>query len=582
MTKRDTVLIVGSTGSLGRPIVIELLRRQHYKLRLLVRSHESIKIAGYENWAVEDLEIVVCEDMSDLTLYKDEWFADVETCICVARPRSLTKGDSQQFGPMIDNLCDAVIQNEVPRLLMHGMPYMETNPFGLESPTMKIRRDAEVSARKHFNNSLVASSLSITKIAEMSEIAHIKQSVELLGFIPICWGHNPLLQPISSNDFGIFTGDYVDDITKNELLLVGGPQQMTWRELGQTIQSSSKQRLPFITLPLFFYKIIILVLGLCSTLIPPLRGLYISLLLTSVPMTINTANKDFKFVGDDTVESFLQSSSTDDKWVHKRVFGEKKILRSIKSLAQVLVGLFTACDGIVALFKPSVVGMLQNINVSDPTVDRFILIVFGIAACSISAVTFSSLKKGQETRAIGKGIAIQIALSVWYFCIGDVARSVGIHMPVIYIYIMFCTLALLRLLVGYDMYPSTMLAVSTIIISLIHYLQPSIVQYSLDIDPVNLGDKTLQHIRQAFMYHLANGVQMLALACSVKPEKAVGMICLTWFICSMDFWFFKQVDEVFEMTQASRNINLTFPLWTGTLALILLYPKPTENNKVQQ
>ena len=122
------------------------------------------------------------------------------------------------------------------------------------------------------------------------------------------------------------------------------------------------------------------------------------------------------------------------------------------------------------------------------------------------------------------------------------------------------------------LYPSTILAVSTIVISLVHYLQPSKVQFSLDIDPVNLGDKTLQHIRQAFMYHLANGVQMLALACGVKTEKAVGMICLTWFICSMDFWFFKQVDEVFEMTQASRNINLTFPIWTGILALILLYP----------
>ena len=57
MTKRDTVLIVGSTGSLGRPIVVELLRRQ-YKLRLLVRSHESIVKAGYDKWAANDLENV--------------------------------------------------------------------------------------------------------------------------------------------------------------------------------------------------------------------------------------------------------------------------------------------------------------------------------------------------------------------------------------------------------------------------------------------------------------------------------------------------------------------------------------------
>jgi len=580
MTKRETVLVVGSTGSLGRPIVVELLRRQ-YKLRLLVRSHESVLKAGYVKWAANDLEIVVCEGMADRSRYKEEWFADVMCVICVARPRSLEEGDSKNFGPMFDNLCDAVIQNKVPRLLIHGMPYMETNPFGLESPTMKIRKDAEVSARNHFNAS-VSSSLSITKIAEMSEIIHIKQSVELLGLIPICLGRNPCLHPISSGDFAIFIGDFVDDQTmKDGLLLVGGPQQMTWRELGQKMRSSNEQRLPFITLPLLFYKILLLFLGFCSTLIPPMRGLYISLLLTSVPMATNTANKDFIFVGEDTVESFIQSSSTDDKWVHKRVFGERSSLPSIKSLAQVLIGLFTACDGLVALFKPSVVGVLQNINVSDPTVDRFILIVFGIAACSISAVTFLSLAKGQETRAIGTGIAIQIALSVWYFCIGNEARAVGSCMPVIYTYIIICTLVLVRLMF-HDMYPSTILAVSTIVISLVHYLQPSKVQYSLDIDPVNLGDKTLQHIRQAFMYHLANGVQMLALACGMKPEKAVAMTSITWFICSMDFWFFKQVDEVFEMTQASRNINLTFPIWTGTLAIILLYPKPTGNNEVQQ
>ena len=137
MTKRDTVLIVGSTGSLGRPIVVELLRRQ-YKLRLLVRSHASVEKAGYDKWAANDLEIVVCKDMTDRSRYKDEWFTDVIVCLCVARPRSLTEDDSKNFGPMIDNLCDAVIQNEVPRLLIHGMPYMEANPFGLESPTMKI------------------------------------------------------------------------------------------------------------------------------------------------------------------------------------------------------------------------------------------------------------------------------------------------------------------------------------------------------------------------------------------------------------------------------------------------------------
>ena len=55
---RDTVLVIGSTGSLGKPIVE--LHRRGVKVRLLGRSHDSFVKAGYSE---NDFDIII----SDLT-----------------------------------------------------------------------------------------------------------------------------------------------------------------------------------------------------------------------------------------------------------------------------------------------------------------------------------------------------------------------------------------------------------------------------------------------------------------------------------------------------------------------------------
>lgn len=181
---RDTVLIVGSTGSLGRPIVEKLLQMHRYKVRLLARSRESLERAGYINRyngmpVSENLEYAVCNDVTDRSQFLDEWFASVKCVICVARPRSL-QHDAKYFAPMVNNLCEAVCSNGVPRLLLHGMPYIGESPFNVESPTMKIIQEAETEARECININFSSSSpslLSISRLCELSEIGHIQESV---------------------------------------------------------------------------------------------------------------------------------------------------------------------------------------------------------------------------------------------------------------------------------------------------------------------------------------------------------------------------------------------------------------------
>ena len=176
---RDTVLIVGSTGSLGRPIVEKLLQMHRYKVRLLARSRDSLERAGYINRCngmpvSENLEYVVCNDVTDRSQFLDEWFADITSVICVARPRSL-QHDAKDFVPMVNNLCEAVCSNGVPRLMLHGMPYVGESPFNVESPTMKIIQEAETKARECiYSSSSQTSLLSISRMCELSEIGHIQ------------------------------------------------------------------------------------------------------------------------------------------------------------------------------------------------------------------------------------------------------------------------------------------------------------------------------------------------------------------------------------------------------------------------
>ena len=184
---RNTVLIVGSTGSLGRPIVLELLRRG-VKVRLLCRSSESAVQAGYRNelgvsraqefLKYKDIDVVVCTDVTNPSTYDDKWFKDVSCVLCVARPRSLVKGDNLNYTQTISNFCNIAKANNVPRVLLHGIPYVESNIIG-DSPTMSVLRQAESCA----NDILEGSStyLTISRICEHSEIAHLLEAVDMIG-----------------------------------------------------------------------------------------------------------------------------------------------------------------------------------------------------------------------------------------------------------------------------------------------------------------------------------------------------------------------------------------------------------------
>ena len=316
---RDIVLIVGATGSLGAPIVAELLRRGQ-KLRLVGRSKESFTRAGYLGG--KTIDIVVCKDVTDPKNYRDTWFSDVICLICVARPRSLKEGDAMSYQPMVENLCNAAISAKVPRVLLHGLPYLERNIAG-DSPTMKVVRKAEESARKIFDcPSNKSSQLTISRICEMSEIGHLLEAVRMIGFFPCAVGYNPLLHPISPRDFAAAVANYVEEefIIKKELL-VGGPRRIRWRELGQMITDASKRKLRIIVLPLFVYKLILYILGM----FPSLQGMYLCLKLVVIPMTTNTASGDFISVGSDDAQLYIQEQLETEgtTWVHSKVNGRE-------------------------------------------------------------------------------------------------------------------------------------------------------------------------------------------------------------------------------------------------------------------
>lgn len=287
------------------------------KVRLLCRSHDSFVKAGYSE---NDFDIII----SDLTkpMHDASYFGDVSSVICVARPRSLKGGDDISYFPMVENLCSAVIENRVPRLLLHGMPYLENNQFG-ESQTMKIIKDTEQSARNRFEieSSSAPSSLTISRICEMSEIGHLmEESLHMLGFFPCACGYNPVLHPCTSRDFATAIANYAEDstFTKNELL-VGGPYQLTWKELADMY--SRETGLKCITLPLVLYKAALLFIGVLCTIFPSLKGLHLSMRLLMIPMTTNTANDKFISVGNDRMEDFLRDYSNDETgWVHQKIY----------------------------------------------------------------------------------------------------------------------------------------------------------------------------------------------------------------------------------------------------------------------
>ena len=530
---RDTVLVVGATGSLGIPIVAELLRRGH-KLRLIGRSKESFTRAGHLGG--KSIDIVVCKDVIDRTNYRDTWFADVSCVICVARPRSLKEGDEWSYRPMVENLCNAAISAKVPRVLLHGLPYLERNIAG-DSPTMKVVRNAEESAKEIFDRpSNKSSQLTISRICEMSEIGHLLEAARMIGFFPCAVGYNPLLHPVSPRDFAAAVANYVEEelIIKNELL-VGGPRQIRWREFGQMITDASKRKLRIIVLPLFVYKLILYILGI----FPSLKGMYLCLKVIVIPMTTNTASRDFISVGSDDAQLYIQEQLETEgtTWVHSKLFGgnneknswngfiQSLFMPSTRSLAR-LVGILATCDAAVAFLKPAFVGNMQNLDVSYRSIDRHLVQAFGVAASFIALVTIMTVKRETE---MGKARTKNAAL-------------VGIFGLVF-------------------------------VVAFAHFICPHLVKYSFGAGIEELEEKTLKHAQQISMYYIASALQLLSLASGVRPESAAGVVALVWCMCSTYMWLIVQIANVFEMSPVSRNINLTFPIWSGLLAAGILLRK---------
>jgi hypothetical protein len=137
------------------------------------------------------------------------------------------------------------------------------------------------------------------------------------------------MHPISSNDFATAVADYAEDYTcNNKELLVGGPKQIRWRELGLLI-AKRRNNVRLLTLPLQLFKLLLNFLSLLSILLPSLKGLASSMRLLMIPMTTNTSNEEFICVGSDTVEDLLNNDHRNqeqvtDGWVHQKVFRSYK------------------------------------------------------------------------------------------------------------------------------------------------------------------------------------------------------------------------------------------------------------------
>mmetsp|Transcript_11160 Transcript_11160/g.22838 ORF Transcript_11160/g.22838 Transcript_11160/m.22838 type:complete len:609 (+) Transcript_11160:135-1961(+) len=593
---RETTLIIGATGSLGVPLVTELRRRGHH-LRLIGRSWESFVTAGYAG--DNDVDLVVCADVTSRDAFPDEWFHDVSCVICVARPRSLKKGDSASYHEMIDNISDAVCVNGVPRLLIHGIPYLDGNQFG-ESPTMSILKNAESSARHRFEGCDTSSTLTISRMCELSEILHIIESVEMIGFFPCASGCNPLLHPVSARDFATAIADFAEDeaCTMSELL-VGGPQRITWRALGQSISRSRQDRISLWTFPLFMYKTLIMFLSVLSRIFPALRGLCLSLRMIVIPMTANTANDSFIYIGSDDVDSFIQGQGGEvgDGWVHKKVFGSDyqeskggirkqldKLLPSRRTLAQIF-GIFAGCDGAMALLKPGFQGWMLNLDVDGPTIDNFLVREFGIAASSIAVTSLLSLREGDKdvviSQSLGCGIVARFMLNALFLYCGDTSNVAATGSNVrTWIFALFNVMSVVALLLlirneANRMMGTKILSFLTISVSLFHYfLAPTVMHDTFGVNGA-LDDKTLQHFRQASAYDLGSGVQMLALSYGLEADSAAGVVCLVWFLCSIDLSVAKVAarigSSVFEMPFSARAINFMIPIWTSIISAEILF-----------
>ena len=327
-SQRNVVLIVGATGALGTPLVAEL-RRRGTPLRLLGRSRESFLQSGFLNdndaEMTERLDLVVCEDVTDRNAWSDDWFKDVKIVLCVARPRAMKAGEHEAYAAMIRNLTDMVCNNNVPRLMIHGLPYVREYVLGEPAGVLMDQQSLKL-ARERVNHS-TCSNLTISHMsADMSGIGSLLRLARTTRIWLCAWGRDPKMQPVSERDYATAVASFADSNDTKPELLVGGPQVLTWRELGKSISNAIGKQLFVISLPLFVFKVLIGVIGIAKRLLPFMERIEYILKVVAVPMISDLTNDEFVHVGSDTVDAHLRSSAAVEEtaYVHKIVGGSGK------------------------------------------------------------------------------------------------------------------------------------------------------------------------------------------------------------------------------------------------------------------
>lgn len=324
---RSVIMVVGATGSLGKPLVADL-QRSSVPLRLFFRSESSWERSGIT--ATDETELVVCASVNDPDAFLEEWFTDLKLVICLARPRSLKTGDVVEFERTMMNLFEAVCQYQVPQMIMVGRPYVSSFEFGM-TPHTRMRMRMEDTAIEVFNQSS-SSRLTIVRITEMSEIGHLLEIATIVRVWICLRGRNPRLQPISARDFAsaitlrcaaVVDNDEETNVSKEKTqeLLMGGPKVYTFGEIRQGVASATGMRLPVFPVPVSLVRLLLATLRFLKLCLPRVEGIETVLILAVTAMAGDSVTENHETFGKDRLEDYLDALAThgDTTYVHRRI-----------------------------------------------------------------------------------------------------------------------------------------------------------------------------------------------------------------------------------------------------------------------
>lgn len=370
------------------------------------------------------------------------------------------------------------------------------------------------------------------------------------------------MHPISAHDFATSVADYAEDPSlRTKEFLVGGPDKLTWRELGMKV--SEKRHIRLVTLPLLIYKLLLMIIGLLSDAIPALKGLCLSMRLMMIPMTTNTANDEFISVGSDTIDAFLNATTFDDKngWVHQKIYGSSFRPTCIKSSD--IIWIVALCDGLTALSNPDFHSKMLSLDLRD--VDGILVQSFGCVSLGIVATTFSSLYLWRDAET-SKMYSVLVGL---LFDIVSFIPMIGATRLNKFHTVLFVALVSLLLISKMKSKHKTLIAVLAVTaFGSASYFVPSIILSALF--STSFSNRSTQHFRQIAISYIGGGVQKLALLLGLKSSKAAGLVSLVWCICSIKLWRMVDMARIFEMSNFSKIVNATFPIWSGLLAALIL------------